>query len=183
MTKSGADKAVQPSIVTDREMLSAPLLNSAQADQPKPEAPAPAEPKPSRAALKPNLKPPESAPAKPVVDLKVPEPKPEPQLQTRPETPDQTDKDPKEKAKPDPKVEAEAEAQAQAEHEAGIKKLVDNKQYFLPINSVEKRRSKRFVAVGILLSLLLVAAWADIALDAGLIELQNIKPVTHFFSS
>lgn len=64
-----------------------------------------------------------------------------------------------------------------------VDKLIESKKYFLPINSVEKRRSKRVVAFGILLSLLLIVAWIDIALDAGLIEINGIKPVTHFFST
>jgi hypothetical protein len=39
------------------------------------------------------------------------------------------------------------------------------------------------VALGVLLSLVLILAWADIALDAGIIQLGNVKPVTHFFSN
>lgn len=77
----------------------------------------------------------------------------------------------------------EAEAAAQAKHQAAIEKLADSKKYYLPINTVEKRRSRRFVAVGIILSLLLIVAWADIALDAGLIQIHGLKPVTHFFSN
>jgi hypothetical protein len=81
-----------------------------------------------------------------------------------------------------------AEEQAKAEEEKkkkeeAVQKLVDSKQYFLPINSVEKRKSKRFVALGIILAVLLAVAWADIALDAGLIQINGIKPVTHFFSN
>ncbi len=78
---------------------------------------------------------------------------------------------------------ASAEAKKEAEHNSEIQKLVDSKRYFLPINTIEKRRSKRFVAAGILLSLVLVVAWGDIALDAGLIQLPGIKPLTHFFST
>jgi len=77
----------------------------------------------------------------------------------------------------------DAELTKQTEHEAAVQKLIDNKQYFLPINSVEKRKTKRFVALGILLSLVLAVAWVDIALDAGIIQLNGVKPVTHFFSN
>lgn len=80
-------------------------------------------------------------------------------------------------------VDEEAAAKAEAEHDAAIQKLVDSHNYFLPINALEKRKSKRFVALGILLALLLTVAWVDIALDAGLIQLGSIKPVTHFFSN
>lgn len=82
---------------------------------------------------------------------------------------------------------ADEQSKAEAEQkkkEVAVQKLVDSKQYFLPINSVEQRKSKRFVALGILLSLLLAVAWVDIALDAGLIDLGGgVKPVTHFFSN
>ena len=81
------------------------------------------------------------------------------------------------------KEQLEAAATEQAKHQEAIDKLADSKQYYLPINTVEKRRSKRFVLLGILLSLLLVIAWADIALDAGLIHLDGIRPLTHFFSN
>jgi hypothetical protein len=76
---------------------------------------------------------------------------------------------------------AEAAADQVAKHQAAIDKLADSQQYYLPINSVEKRRSQRFIGLGILLSLLLVVAWADVALDAGLISLSNI-PHSHFFA-
>ncbi len=77
----------------------------------------------------------------------------------------------------------EAVATKETEHDSKVQKLVDTKQYFLPINTIEKRRSKRFVALGILLSFLLAVAWVDISLDAGLIRLHGIKPLTHFFST
>ncbi len=77
----------------------------------------------------------------------------------------------------------DTEAAKQAEHQAAIEKLADSKQYYLPINTVEKRRTRRFVAIGIILSLLLIVAWADVALDAGLIRIHGLKPITHFFSN
>jgi hypothetical protein len=77
----------------------------------------------------------------------------------------------------------EAEAAKQAEADAKIRKLVDSKKYFLPINAVEQRRSARIAAVGAVLAIILAVAWVDVALDAGLIHLGNIKPVTHLFSN
>jgi len=83
-----------------------------------------------------------------------------------------------------PTVEAEnAAAAAAAKREAALQKLVESKKYVLPINSLEQRRTKRVVLLGLLLSLLLAAAWVDIALDAGLIHLAGLHPVTHFFST
>lgn len=77
----------------------------------------------------------------------------------------------------------DVEAKQQAEHTVAIQKLIATRQYFLPINAVEKRRSKRFVALGIMLSLILAVAWVDVALDASLIHLGGIKSITHFFSN
>jgi hypothetical protein len=129
----------------------------------------------------------------PKTETPTPEPAPEetvPEIETKPEEPD-TEEEP---ATDQPKADetatpaevddaAKAAATEDAEKEAGVQKLIDGKQYFLPINTVEKRKSKRFVALGIVLSLLLAVAWADIALDAGLIDIQGVKPVTHFFSN
>jgi hypothetical protein len=77
----------------------------------------------------------------------------------------------------------DAEAKAEAEYDATIEKLIDSHEHFLPINSVEKRRAKHVIVLGVLLSLVLAAAWVDIALDAGIIHLSSVKPVTHFFSN
>jgi hypothetical protein len=77
---------------------------------------------------------------------------------------------------------AEVEAAEQAKHDEAIQKLVDSKQYNLPINTIENRRTKRFVALGVLLALVLGVAWADIALDAGLVSVSGL-PHTKFFSS
>jgi hypothetical protein len=78
---------------------------------------------------------------------------------------------------------AEAEAAEQARHDAALQELVDSKQYALPINTVERRQTKRFVLLGIGLSVLLILIWLDIALDAGIFKLGGLKPVTHFFSN
>lgn len=69
----------------------------------------------------------------------------------------------------------------QAKADAELQKLIDSKKYFLPINTLENRRSQRFVAIGILLSLIMIVAWADIALDAGLISIDGVKALTNFF--
>jgi flagellar biosynthesis GTPase FlhF len=156
-------------------------------------------PKPEAATAAPE--PPVEATKKPAVDEPKDEPESavkeaEPQIEplqelakpdAEPETEDQAEQaeatsDTVTK-QPTPDEAEAAEAKAQAEHDAAVQKLIDSKQYFVPVNAVEKRRSKRFVALGILLSVLLVAAWVDIALDAGLIQINGVKPVTHFFSN
>lgn len=75
----------------------------------------------------------------------------------------------------------EAEEARKKKQEEELQKLTDSKQYYLPINTVEKRRSKRIVAGGVLLSVLLAVAWFDIAVDAGLLPSANSIPHTHFF--
>lgn len=78
---------------------------------------------------------------------------------------------------------SDAEETKKAEHDANIQKIIDSKKFELPITTSEKRRSARFVALGILLAVLLALVWVDIALDAGLVDIPGIQPVTHLFSN
>ncbi len=83
----------------------------------------------------------------------------------------------------------DGEAKAAIENEIAVKQdaelqdLVDSKKYFLPINTVQKRRTKRFVAIGFGITILLVFIWVDVALDAGLIHVGGLKALTHIFST
>lgn len=77
----------------------------------------------------------------------------------------------------------EIDASKEAEHEAAVQKLSESKKYFLPINAVEQRKSKQFVILGIVVSIILALAWVNIALDASLIKIPGVKPVTHLFSN
>lgn len=77
----------------------------------------------------------------------------------------------------------QAEASMQAKHDEAIQKLVDEGQYVLPINTVEKRKAKNFVVLGVVLAIALVLAWLDIALDAHILNLGGVHPVTHLFSN
>ena len=82
-----------------------------------------------------------------------------------------------------PELDLEAAAKEIAAHDAEIQKLIESKKYFVPINSVENRKTKRFIAVGLFIILILAVAWVDVSLDAGLIHIHGIKPFTHFFST
>ncbi len=84
---------------------------------------------------------------------------------------------------PADKTDPALEQAEQEQHDAGVQKLIDGKQYFLPINAVEKRRTKRVVLLGVVLSLVLALVWVDVALDASLIKVSGLKPLTHFFSN
>lgn len=117
------------------------------------------------------------------VDKQPAKPVTSPENNLHPSDPEEPPADEAQPSKEEAAKQLEAEDSEEAKRQAAIDKLADSKQYYLPINSVEKRRSKRFVLVGVVLSLLLIVAWADIALDAGLIHIGNVKSPTHFFSN
>jgi hypothetical protein len=192
----------KPIIVTNRPILKDPMVVEKDKDGETPAKKTAVEPKikPLPEAKPEEAKPESTAEATPEVKPDKPEPtaeaEPKPVSDTKPETkPDEAapetgkagaaadDKGTTDQNQKIPDAEMDAAAKAAAEHEGEIQKLVDSKKYFLPINAVEQRRSRRFVALGIILSLLLIVAWVDIALDAGLISLPAIKPATHLFSN
>lgn len=75
----------------------------------------------------------------------------------------------------------EAAAAEQTARDAAIQKLIDGKQYALPIQTVEQRNSKRVIIMGAVLSVVLLLLWLDIALDAGILHLSGLQPVTNLF--
>ena len=79
-----------------------------------------------------------------------------------------------------PETDEAAERKA-SERQAELDKLIESRKYFLPINQVERRRSKHYAVVGFIVIVILGLAWVDIALDAGLITLPGVKAPTHFF--
>ena len=156
-------------IITHRPMIKDPMVTEEEAP-----AGQTAEKPLQRKTARTTIEPPEEP---------APSPKPEKKEEPVPETEPQNEPEPEaEKGKPatpDP----EAETDARTAQDAHIQKIIDSKKYFLPINAVEQRKSKRFVALGVFLALVLALAWVDIALDAGLIHIDGIKPATHFFSN
>jgi hypothetical protein len=76
-----------------------------------------------------------------------------------------------------------AELEAAAKKQEEITTLTDSKQYFLPINTVERRRSKLVSLLGLVLILALGLMLVDLMLDVGVIKLGRIHSLTHFFSS
>jgi hypothetical protein len=77
----------------------------------------------------------------------------------------------------------EAALAAEVAREKELQELVDSHKYYLPIDQVEKRRAKHYAWAGGLLIILLGLAWADVALDSGIISIPGVKAVTHFFGS
>lgn len=94
-----------------------------------------------------------------------------------------------EKLGPDPKMLSNAqtkkleeeEQKRQHERKVQIDQLVSSGRYSLPINSVEKRKNRRLVIAGIVLCLLLMVVWYDVALDAGIVSNVLKLPHTRFF--
>jgi hypothetical protein len=142
-----------------------PLDKSASEPEDQPDEP----PKPAAPPEEPKVK------DKPPADEAAPEPKPASEPVPKTDDKQTTAKATKQKS--------DAETAEQAKHEAAIQHLIDSKKYELPINAVEKRKSKHFAVLGIVLAVLLVLAWGDIAADAGIIHISGLKPATHFFSN
>jgi len=127
------------------------------------------------------------------------EPEPEPEAKSEPAT-----EAPAEEAKPEPAGEepaagddqapvdevlksdeedpkaAEA-ARKEAERQLALNKLAESGTYSLPINAVEKRRVRRVALIVTVLLLVLGLVWADLALDAQLIQIDGVKAPPDFF--
>lgn len=74
------------------------------------------------------------------------------------------------------------EQEAAAKQQAELAALTESKEYFLPINSVERRRSKLVALLGIILILALGLLLVNLMLDAGFISIPGVEPLTHIFS-
>lgn len=83
------------------------------------------------------------------------------------DTPDDPSQNPIDQAK------AKADKEA-AEKQAALDKLVDAQTYFLPINSVEKRRTKQLLFVTLLLLIVLAGAGAFWANGQGIISIPGL---------
>jgi hypothetical protein len=73
--------------------------------------------------------------------------------------------------------------EAIAKKQEEINGLVESREYFLPINAVERRRSKVVSILGLLLIVALGLMLVDLLLDVGFIRLGGVHSLTHFFSS
>ncbi|HVW23193.1 MAG TPA: hypothetical protein VHB51_01780 [Candidatus Saccharimonadales bacterium] len=182
--KSAPAGTSKPVIVTNRPILQDPMVVTQEGSKPEEDSGTPVSVKTTAPTLKPTE---DKAKAEPKLEsTPKAEPESDPDEIKSPATDGSLDDAADDKPR-DPEAEAAAEADAEAAEKTKtdetVQKLVDSKQYYLPINSVEKRKTKRFIALGVLLAVVLAVAWADVALDAGLVHLGNIKPVTHFFSN
>lgn len=74
-----------------------------------------------------------------------------------------------------------AELEAAAKHKEEIQQLVDGKEYVLPINAVERHRSRIAALLGLVLIILLGLLLVNLLLEFGFIRLGGLKPVVTFF--
>jgi hypothetical protein len=177
--KSAAPATSKPVIVTNRPMVQDPTLvkdkTAETADEPEDSKPAET-PVASRVKIEPlsdNVKPESDDKAAPADDKQ--------DEQAVQDSIDDGDDEPKAKA---PNADdQDLAAKRAAERAAQLNKIAEAHTYYLPINQVVRRRSRHVAVAGFVLILCLGVAWADIALDAGLISIPGVKAPTHFFDN
>jgi len=190
--KTAPSVTSKPVLVTNRPILKDPMMVDEEASTDDAAATAPPLPSGAKATIKPLEKSEKTEPAKAkAVAEAEPEATDSNDVAEVAEPKESSEEVPAEANKADAKkdstqqtaeeIDAE-EVEKIAKHDAEVTSLIDSKKYFLPINSVEKRKTKRFVVLGAVLSLFLLVAWVDVALDAGLVS-ANTNFHTHFFSS
>ena len=125
---------------------------------------------------------PKEVPAKPQKQpASKAEPDPEPQF-----SPDTTIDDvapePDTTAIPPSRKDRDEETEVARARAIRLQKLIDEEEFFLPIETLEERRSRRVAIFGLLLIIVLAAAWYDVALDASLLPNSFNVPHTSFFT-
>lgn len=78
---------------------------------------------------------------------------------------------------------ASAAEKAAAAERAAQEKIIASGQYYLPIAGAGKHRGVQRAVLILLLVILLGLAWLDIAMDAGILHIHGVQPVTHFFGN
>jgi hypothetical protein len=62
-------------------------------------------------------------------------------------------------------------------------KIIESKQYYLPIKADNHKRGTQRAMLVLLLVILLALVWFDMVLDAGIVHIAGIHSLTHFFKS
>lgn len=78
---------------------------------------------------------------------------------------------------------ASAAEKAAATERAAQEKIIASGQYYLPISGAGRHRALQWILLILVLVILLGLAWLDIAMDAGIIHIHGVQPLTHFFSN
>jgi len=71
----------------------------------------------------------------------------------------------------------------QAARLAEQEQVVASKQYYLPITATEQRRSIRRALIVLVIVLAAACIWLDLVLDANIVRLGPLRPLTHFFAA
>lgn len=137
-----------------------------------------AEVEPTKTA--PKLKP-ETKPVTQPEPLAEPETEPEPQFSPDTKIADVAP-EPDTTAIPDAAADEDEDSEARRIRLAKLQQMIDEEEYFLPIETLEERRSRKVAIFGLILIVLLAAAWYNVALDAGLLPNSFDLPHTTFFS-
>lgn len=76
------------------------------------------------------------------------------------------------------KKEDEAKAAKVAEQE----KIIASRKFYLPTSTTKQRRGFWVAVLLVVIVLLLAAVWLDVALDAGIVHISGLHPLTHLFN-
>lgn len=82
---------------------------------------------------------------------------------------------------PEPDAAAAAEAAAEKARQLELQKLIDSRQFYVPIDAVGKRKAEHRSLWMILVIIVLSVILLDLMLDANIIVLIEKLPHTHFF--
>ena len=177
------DRATAPPLTRPKKVVIMPLTedtSTVTVDTPDTAAPEPT-PEP---AVEPVATP--EPVANPAPDITPPELKPEEAPQPEPAKPEAEPAVAVPAAKRDDKqlspMQNDEALRLAQERAARLQHMVEKEQYFLPINAVEERRSRRVALLGLLLVVLLALAWYDVALDASLVPNTFNLPHSSLFT-
>ena len=186
-----AEATSKPVIVTNRPIMADPMVKPASGAPELEAAEKPKEvraPSASKIVIQPIVhdeEPAPEVPAEPEAPESKSEPAPtEPEKPTEPGQPAEAEEpeDTQLPAEATDKTDAEEDDPAEIERRAKLDALAESQKYFLPITTAEQRKSRRTIVLGTILAIILLLAWADFAVDAGLVSLPVNVPHTNFFS-
>ncbi|HSX06657.1 MAG TPA: hypothetical protein VLG92_02980 [Candidatus Saccharimonadia bacterium] len=87
----------------------------------------------------------------------------------------------------DPEAELTAEeiaaAEAKAKRDLELEQVITSGKYHVPINAVQRRRSRMHILLLCVIGAILVVVLVDVVIDAGFVKLPVSLPHTHFFST
>lgn len=122
-------------------------------------------------------KPAEVTPPEPAATTPAPESEPQPQA---PEVESGTGE--VRDAEAEATAEEDAAAEAAAKREEELEGIIASEKYAVPINAVQRRRSRAATALLFFLAVVLAIVLLDAIVDVGIVHVPSSVPHTHFFS-